>query len=142
MKKTLVLGIAMVSMVLSTQLANAKDTFVYGENGNELMVSTLNNDGKTITPKLKYKYLYDDNGKMVGKKAYRWNSERKRWDPSYLITMNSSENISIMDYAEWNVETASFTENQKQSIYYSDSVNHLVTYINDSPAFEIISDIH
>lgn len=142
MKKTLVLGIAMVSMALSTQLANAKDTFVYGENGNELMVSTLNNDGKTITPKLKYKYLYDDNGKMVGKKAYRWNSEWKRWDPSYLITMNSSENISIMDYAEWNVETASFTENQKQSIYYSDSVNHLVTYTNDSPAFEIISDIH
>lgn len=47
-----------------------------------------------------------------------------------------------MDYAEWNVETASFTENQKQSIYYSDSVNHLVTYTNDSPAFEIISDIH
>lgn len=121
MKKTLVLGIAMVSMILSTQLANAKDTFIYGENGNELIVSTLNNDGKTITPKLKYKYQYDDNEKMIEKKAYRWNSELKYWEPLYIITMNSSENISIMDYAEWNKETASFTENQKQNIYYSDS---------------------
>lgn len=142
MKKTLVLGIAMVSMILSTQLANAKDTFIYGENGNELIVSTLNNDGKTITPKLKYKYQYDDNEKMIEKKAYRWNSELKHWEPLYIITMNSSENISIMDYAEWNKETASFTENQKQNIYYSDSENHLITYTNDSAEMEIISDIH
>ena len=89
MKKTVVLGIAMVSMVSSTQLANAKDIFIYGENGNELMVSTLNNDGKTITPKLKYKYQYDDNEKMVEKKAYRWNSELKHWEPLYIITMNA-----------------------------------------------------
>ncbi|MDY3267727.1 MAG: DUF3836 domain-containing protein [Phocaeicola sp.] len=142
MKKTLVLGIAMVSMILSTQLANAKDTFIYGENGNELIVSTLNNDGKTITPKLKYKYQYDDNEKMIEKKAYRWNSELKYWEPLYIITMNSSENISIMDYAEWNKETASFTENQKQNIYYSDSENHLITYTNDSAEMEFISDIH
>lgn len=142
MKKTVVLGIAMVSMVSSTQLANAKDIFIYGENGNELMVSTLNNDGKTITTKLKYKYQYDDNEKMVEKKAYRWNSELKHWEPLYIITMNSNENISIMDYAEWNAETASFTENQKQSIYYSDNANHLITYTNDSPEMEIISDIH
>ncbi len=142
MKKTLVLGIMMISMVLSIQKVSAKDTFIYGENNNELMVSTLNEDGKTITPKLKYKYQYDDNGRLIERKAYKWNREVECWEPAYLLTINSNDNIAIMDYAEWSAETGSFTENQKQSIYYSDSVNHLVTYTNDFSRNEIMSGIY
>ena len=142
MKKTLVLGIMMISMVLSIQKVSAKDTFIYGENNNELMVSTLNEDGKTITPKLKYKYQYDDNGRMIERKAYEWNREVECWEPSYQLIINSNDNIAIMDYAEWSAETGSFTENQKQSIYYSDSVNHLVTYTNDVSRNEIMSGIY
>lgn len=142
MKKTLVLGIMMISMVLSIQKVSAKDTFIYGENNNELMVSTLNEDGKTITPKLKYKYQYDDNGRMIERKAYKWNCEVECWEPAYLLIINSNDNIAIIDYAEWSAETGSFTENQKQSIYYSDSVNHLVTYTNDFSRNEIMSGIY
>lgn len=142
MKKTLVLGIMMISMVLSIQKVSAKDTFIYGENNNELMVSTLNEDGKTITPKLKYKYQYDDNGRMIERMAYKWNREVECWEPSYQLIINSNDNIAIMDYAEWSAETGSFTENQKQSIYYSDSVNHLVTYTNDFSRNEIMSGIY
>lgn len=142
MKKTLVLGIMMISMVLSIQKVSAKDTFIYGENNNELMVSTLNEDGKTITPKLKYKYQYDDNGRMIERMAYKWNREVECWEPSYQLIINSNDNIAIIDYAEWSAETGSFTENQKQSIYYSDSVNHLVTYTNDFSRNEIMSGIY
>lgn len=142
MKKTLVLGIMMISMVLSIQKVSAKDTFIYGENNNELMVSTLNEDGKTITPKLKYKYQYDDNGRMIERMAYKWNREVECWEPSYQLIINSNDNIAIIDYAEWSAETGLFTENQKQSIYYSDSVNHLVTYTNDFSRNEIMSGIY
>lgn len=142
MKKTLVLGIMMISMVLSIQKVSAKDTFIYGENNNELMVSTLNEDGKTIIPKLKYKYQYDDNGRMIERKAYEWNREVECWEPAYRLLINSNDNIAIIDYAEWSAETGSFTENQKQSIYYSDSVNHLVTYTNDFSRNEIMSGIY
>ena len=106
------------------------------------MVSTLNEDGKTITPKLKYKYQYDDNGRLIERKAYKWNREVECWEPAYLLIINSNDNIAIMDYAEWSAETGSFTENQKQSIYYSDSVNHLVTYTNDFSRNEIMSGIY
>ena len=132
----------MISMVLSIQKVSAKDTFIYGENNNELMVFTLNEDGKTITPKLKYKYQYDDNGRMIERMAYKWNREVECWEPSYQLIINSNDNIAIMDYAEWSAETGSFTENQKQSIYYSDSVSHLVTYTNDFSRNEIMSGIY
>ena len=39
-------------MTLTVTKANAKGTFIYGETDNGLIVSTLNEDGKTLTPKM------------------------------------------------------------------------------------------
>lgn len=58
-KKTLVAGIAAALMTLTATNVNAKETFIYGQNQQSLIVSTLNEDGKTLTPKWKYEYQYD-----------------------------------------------------------------------------------
>lgn len=55
-KKTLVAGIAAALMTLTATNVNAKETFIYGQNQQSLIVSTLNEDGKTLTPKWKYEY--------------------------------------------------------------------------------------
>lgn len=88
-------------MTLTVTKANAKETFIYGETDNGLIVSTLNEDGKTLTPKWKYEYQYDEQGQLTEKKAYRWNWEQGTWMPAYLITITSNDSICIMDYAEW-----------------------------------------
>ena len=65
MKKTFVIkaiaaifATAMMSFTTATE-ASAQNTFVYGQDGNTMTVSTLNADGISITPKLKYEYQYD-----------------------------------------------------------------------------------
>ena len=63
-------------MTLTVTKANAKETFIYGETDNGLIVSTLNEDGKTLTPKWKYEYQYDKQGRLTEKKAYRWNLQQ------------------------------------------------------------------
>ena len=45
-KKTLVAGIAAALMTLTATNVNAKETFIYGQNQQSLIVSTLNEDGK------------------------------------------------------------------------------------------------
>ena len=69
MKKTFVtkaiaaiFATAMMSFTTATE-ASAQNTFVYGQDGNTMTVSTLNADGISITPKLKYEYQYDANGR-------------------------------------------------------------------------------
>ena len=47
---------------------------------------TLNEDGKTLTRKLKYEYKHDENGQVIEKKAYRWDAYRELWKPAYLLT--------------------------------------------------------
>ena len=85
-KKTLVAGIAAALMTLTATNVNAKETFIYGQNQQSLIVSTLNEDGKTLNPKWKYEYQYDTLGTMTEKKAYRWDAEQMTWTPAYLLT--------------------------------------------------------
>lgn len=85
-KKTLVAGIAAALMTLTATNVNAKETFIYGQNQQSLIVSTLNEDGKTLTPKWKYEYQYDTLGTMTEKKAYHWDAEQMNWTPAYLLT--------------------------------------------------------
>ena len=73
MVKTLLKRTAMASlfilMTLTVTKANTKETFIYGETDNGMIVSTLNEDGKTLTPKWKYEYQYDEQGQLSEKKA-------------------------------------------------------------------------
>lgn len=85
-KKTLVAGIAAALMTLTATNVNAKEIFIYGQNQQSLIVSTLNEDGKTLTPKWKYEYQYDTLGTMTEKKAYQWDAEQMTWTPAYLLT--------------------------------------------------------
>ena len=138
MKKTLLGKAAMASlftlMTLTVTKANAKGTFIYGETDNGLIVSTLNEDGKTLTPKWKYEYQYDEQGRLTEKKAYRWNLQQQMWTPAYLLTITSNDSICIMDYAEWNKLFCNFERNCQQSVYYVDSSNTLLTYYSRSSA--------
>ena len=121
-------------MTLTVTKANAKETFIYGETDNGLIVSTLNEDGNTLTPKWKYKYQYDKQGRLTEKKAYRWNLQQQMWTPAYLLTITSNDSICIMDYAEWNKLFCNFERNRQQSVYYVDSSNTLLTYYSRSSA--------
>lgn len=141
MKKTLIKKAATAGlftlMTLTVTKANAKETFIYGETNNGLIVSTLNEDGKTLTPKWKYEYQYDKQGRLTEKKAYRWNLQQCTWIPAYLLTITSNDSICIMDYAEWDKLFCNFKRNHQQSIYYVDSTSVLLTYYSRSSTLKV-----
>ena len=102
MKKTFVMK-AIAAIFATTMMsfttaaeASAQNTFVYGQDGNTMTVSTLNADGLSITPKLKYEYQYDANG------------------------------IYMIDYAEYDKASGAFTQNIQTSIYYQQAESDLL----------------
>ena len=116
MKKTFVMK-AIAAIFATTMMsfttaaeASAQNTFVYGQDGNTMTVSTLNADGISITPKLKYEYQYDANGNLAEKKAYRWNAD----------------GIYMIDYAEYDKASGAFTQNIQTSIYYQQAESDLL----------------
>ena len=87
--KSVLAAIAVVMMSCTTtanaQTGNTK--YIYGQNDTNTTVYTLNEDGKTLTRKLKYEYKHDENGQVIEKKAYRWDAYRELWKPAYLLTV-------------------------------------------------------
>lgn len=110
----------------TTAHAEHQGTFIYGEDAHTLLVSTLNQDGKTLTPCIKYEYKRNTDGAITEKKAYRWDQYCQQWQPAYLLTVEDGPSTTILTYVEWNRKKKSFTENEQQYIYYSDSNNILL----------------
>lgn len=121
----------------TTAHAEHQGTFIYGEDEHTLLVSTLNQDGKTLTPCIKYEYKRNTDGAITEKKAYRWEQYCQQWQPAYLLTVKDGPSTTILTYAEWNKKKKNFTENEQQYIYYSDSNDILlaVTVITKETQF-------
>ena len=128
-KSGLVAAIAVVMMSCTT-VANAQTTgntkYIYGQDGTNTTVYTLNEDGKTLTRKLKYEYKHDENGQVIEKKAYRWDAYRELWKPAYLLTVTPGAYETKLNYAEWNAKESAFNTNKQESIYPAGSNENLL----------------
>ena len=117
--KSVLAAIAVVMMSCTTtanaQTGNTK--YIYGQNDTNTTVYTLNEDGKTLTRKLKYEYKHDENGQVIEKKAYRWDAHRELWKPAYLLTVAPGVYEIKLNYAEWNAKESTFNHNKQESIY-------------------------
>lgn len=131
LKSGLVAAIAAVMMSCTT-VANAQTTentkYIYGQEDTNTTVYTLNEDGKTLTRKLKYEYKHDENGQVVEKKAYRWDAYRELWKPAYLLTVTPGAYETKLNYAEWNARESAFNNNRQETIYRADSNENLYAY--------------
>lgn len=119
LKSGLAAAIAVVMMSCTTtanaQTGNTK--YIYGQDGTNTTVYTLNEDGKTLTRKLKYEYKHDETGQVIEKKAYRWDAYRELWKPAYLLTVIPGADETKLNYAEWNTKESAFSNNKQESIY-------------------------
>ena len=127
MKKSVLksgLAAAMAAVMMScTTTANAQTgntTFFYNQEDTSTTVYTLNENGKTLTRKLKYEYKHDENGQVIEKKAYRWDAYRELWKPAYLLTVTPGMNETRLNYAEWNATQNAFNHNKQETIYRED----------------------
>lgn len=127
LKSGLAAAIAVVMMSCTTtanaQTGNTK--YIYGQDGTNTTVYTLNEDGKTLTRKLKYEYKHDETGQVIEKKAYRWDAYRELWKPVYLLTVTPGAYETTLNYAEWNAKENAFNHNKQESIYRVDPNENL-----------------
>ena len=115
----LVVSISMLALFLCSSAVSAQTSskFVYNKSENAETVYSLDKSGKYLTPKLKYEYSKDAQGKGGVKKAYRWSEGEQKWVPYYLISMSESGNNSIVEYAAWDSKTQDFSLNPQKAVY-------------------------
>lgn len=134
MKKSMMKSVFAIMATAMMSTANlcaqsAETTYIYGqEKENNLTVYTLNEDGKTLTRKLQYEYSYDEMGRMVEKKAYRWDADKESWKPAYQLLIDPDFFETRFYYAEWSDRKQSYCKNEQQSIYRDECNEMLLAY--------------
>lgn len=127
----LVVSISMLALFVCSAAVDAQTSskFVYDKSENAETVYTLDESGKYLTPKLKYEYNKDAQGKSRSKKAYRWNVNESKWTPYYLISMTESGNNSIVEYAAWDNKTQEFSLNSQKAVYSRGFEDDILSYV-------------
>ena len=127
----LVVSISMLALFLCSSAVSAQTSskFVYNKSENAETVYSLDKSGKYLTPKLKYEYSKDAQGKGGVKKTYRWSEGEQKWVPYYLISMSESGNNSIVEYAAWDSKTQDFSLNPQKAVYSKGLENEILSYV-------------
>ncbi|MEQ2956039.1 DUF3836 domain-containing protein [Phocaeicola massiliensis] len=129
LKSGLAAAIATVMMSCTTA-AHAQTTgntkYIYCQDDTNTTVYTLNEDGKTLTRKVKYEYKRNETGQVIEKKAYRWDACREIWKPAYLLTVTPGISETKLSYTKWNAKKSAFNDNKQETIYREDCNTNLL----------------
>ena len=125
------LAAAIATVMMScTTAAHAQTTgntkYIYCQDDTNTTVYTLNEDGKTLTRKVKYEYKRNETGQVIEKKAYRWDACREIWKPAYLLTVTPGISETKLSYTEWNAKKSAFNDNKQETIYREDCNTNLL----------------
>lgn len=71
-----------------------------------------------LNKQVKYEFIYNDNGKVAEKKAYRWNQSKETWDPYYLISYQYNEEKGEINsvYGMWDKKKKDFSLNTQEMV--------------------------
>lgn len=114
--------LAFVFVLMSSftiSLASSRD-YLYDtkeENGKIISKEIFLKDGDFLNKQIRYEFKYNEAGKVMEKKAYRWNRTKEAWDNYYLInySYDASGNIQA-DYGMWNAKKKDFTLNAQKMV--------------------------
>ena len=101
-------AIAFVAMIIVSVMnseVKAQDNFITNEEvKNDLVVAKtiFKQDGTYLYNHMRYEFTYDNENRLTGKTASKWDSLQSRWTPYFKMSYQYENNEIIMSYARWN----------------------------------------
>ena len=118
------LFVAFVSVSLASEKGNAPKYF-YDNEGAKVMaesqtVCILDENDLYLTPQIKYFFRYDKSGRVIEKKALRWDTGKKVWGNAYLINLTYEDDFITMEYALWNKSKGEYDDFSERTTFKLD----------------------
>lgn len=120
----------MVASVLNSEV-KAQDGFITNQvmNGELIASKTIfKKDGAQLYRHMQYTFTYDDQNRLVGKEATKWNSSKDEWVPYFKMTYQYNADEIIMNYARWNESHKAYDKNVQKSVYALNDENMPTAY--------------
>lgn len=127
-------AIAFVAMIIVSVMnseVKAQDNFITNEEvKNDLVVAKtiFKQDGTYLYNHMRYEFTYDNENRLTGKTASKWDSLQSRWTPYFRMSYQYENNEIIMSYARWNKTHKAYDKDMKKSVYEMNEENMPVAY--------------
>ena len=127
-------AIAFVAMIIVSVMnseVKAQDNFITNEEvKNDLVVAKtiFKQDGTYLYNHMRYEFTYDNENRLTGKTASKWDSLQSRWTPYFKMSYQYENNEIIMSYARWNKAHKANDKDMKNSVYEMNEENMPVAY--------------
>lgn len=130
-------AVAFVAMVIvsvmNSEVKAQEGKFITNEEvKNELVVAKtiFKQDGSQLFRHIRYEFTYDDQKRLVGKEASKWDATRETWTPYFKMSYEYSNDEITMLYARWNPSHKAYDSDVKKSVYEMNDENMPVAYKN------------
>ena len=127
-------AIAFVAMIIVSVMnseVKAQDNFITNEEvKNDLVVAKtiFKQDGTYLYNHMRYEFTYDNENRLTGKTASKWDSLQSRWTPYFKMSYQYENNEIIMSCDRWNKAHKAYDKDMKKSVYEMNEENMPVAY--------------
>ena len=145
--ETIITVATILIMYLNASVDNKSQYFYNAdiENGqvNTMYVYDRTFDG--LTPKLEYRYTYDEAERLTSKEAYAWNEESGNWERSYKLDINYTTDGYEVERSNWDARSHAYKAVSEKAVYHYEfsgllSVNYLRRE-SDSGNYQLIDQM-
>ena len=122
-------AIAFVAMIIVSVMnseVKAQDNFITNEEvKNDLVVAKtiFKQDGTYLYNHMRYEFTYDNENRLTGKTASKWDSLKSQWTPYFKMSYQYENNEIIMSYARWNNTHKAYDKDMEKSVYEMNEEN-------------------
>lgn len=123
-------AVAFVAMiivsVMNSEVKAQENNFITNEEvKNEMVVAKtiFKQDGNRLYRHLRYEYNYDDQNRLTGKEASKWDGSKEEWKPYFKMTYQYGSDEITMSYARWNELHKAYDKDIQKSVYELDDKN-------------------
>lgn len=125
--------VAMIIVSVMNSEVKAQDNFITNEEvKNDLVVSKtiFRQDGTYLYNHMRYEFTYDNENRLTGKIASKWDGAKEQWMPYFKMSYKYDNNEITMSYARWNQSHKAYDKDIKKSVYEMNDENMPVAFKN------------
>lgn len=123
--------VAMVIVSVMNSEVKAQGNFITNEEvKNDLVVAKtiFKQDGTYLYNHMRYEFTYDNENRLTGKIASKWDGSKDKWIPYFKMSYQYDNDEITMSYARWNEKHRAYDKDVKKSVYEMNAENMPVAY--------------
>lgn len=119
-RKAMATALICMASVMNFNALAQDEHFITNEETQNGLVTTktvYRQDGSQLYRHMRYEYTYDDQQRITGKTAEKWDGATDEWVPYYRMTYTYGTDKVTLSYARWDEAHKAYDKQKSQQVY-------------------------